>query len=70
MEKGQILLVTILEKIKIKPSLIKSIHNYTVNLLKKFYCKPEITMEEWEQIERKYSPHSSHHAQVYYRNRS
>ena len=30
---------------------------------------PDMTFEQWERLERKYSPHSSHHAQVYYRER-
>lgn len=69
MEKGQSLLVTILEKIKIKSSQITLIHNAIKEFLKKFIGESEITLEEWEQIERTYSPHSSHHAQIYYRDR-
>ena len=30
---------------------------------------PDMTFEQWERLERKYSPHSSHHAQIYYRER-
>ncbi len=64
MEKGEVLLVSMLEKMK-----IKSIYNYIRNFLKKFNCEPQITLEQWEQIERTYSPHSSHHAQIYYRDK-
>jgi hypothetical protein len=30
---------------------------------------PDMTFEQWEKLERKYSPHSSHQAQIYYRER-
>jgi hypothetical protein len=33
----------------------------------KIMKEPEMTFERWESLERKYSPHSSHHAQIYYR---
>jgi hypothetical protein len=35
----------------------------------RWFQRPEMTFEQWEQLERKYSPHSSHHAQIYYRDR-
>jgi sensor domain CHASE-containing protein len=35
----------------------------------RWFQRPEMTFEQWEKLERKYSPHSSHHAQIYYRDR-
>lgn len=44
MEKVEVLLVSMLKKMK-----IKSIYNYIQNLFKKFNCEPQITLEQWEQ---------------------
>ncbi len=33
------------------------------------FKQPDLTLEQWEQLERKHSPHSSHHAQIYHRER-
>ena len=32
-----------------------------------FTREQDMTLEQWERLERKYSPHSSHHAQIYFR---
>lgn len=69
MEKEEIILINIFEKIKNKFPLIKSIHIFLQKFYKKIIYGSEITLEEWEQMERKYSPHSSHHAQIYYRDK-
>ena len=47
-------------------ALIRTILRKIANVLK----EPDLTYEQWESLERKYSPHSSHHAQTYYRDRS
>lgn len=34
-----------------------------------YFKSPDMTFEQWERLERKYSPNSSHHAQIYFRDR-
>ena len=40
-----------------------------VMFAKELFKKEDLTFEQWERLERKHSPHSSHHAQIYYRER-
>lgn len=51
----------------------KSVFLKIASTLRKYservFAEPEMTFEQWERIERKYSPHSSHHAQIYFRER-
>ena len=39
------------------------------DLIARFLKKPDMTLEQWEQLEKKHSPHSSHHGQIYLRER-
>jgi uncharacterized protein YjhX (UPF0386 family) len=48
-----------------RPSRISRI----VCAIKRMLKRPDLTLEQWERLERKHSPHSSHHAQIYYRER-
>ena len=56
---------------ELKPIGVKRVSRFA-RLLRAFaqWLKgPDMTFEQWERLERKYSPHSSHHAQIYYRER-
>jgi hypothetical protein len=53
----------------LKPVVRVSYLSRVLSLLKNFFKQDDLTFEQWERLERKYSPHSSHHAQIYYRDR-
>jgi len=44
---------------------LTSLRDRIARLLK----EPDLTFEQWEALEKKHSPHSSHHGQIYFRER-
>jgi hypothetical protein len=63
-ETGRLTLASELSRDAIKSWVAKA-----VDLVKGFFKQDDLTFEQWEQLERRHSPHSSHHAQIYYRER-
>lgn len=71
MEINKIEIISVLEKVE--SSKKQMVFRSCVLKIKEAFAgltrEPDMTLEKWERLERKYSPHSSHHAQIYYRDR-
>ena len=65
----KIKLASVLEKAEPKPRKARIFATRIVGTIANYFKTSDMTFEQWERLERKYSPHSSHHAQIYYRER-
>lgn len=65
----KIKLASALEKPEPKLAKRRTFASRIASAFVNYFKSPDLTFEQWEQIERKYSPHSSHHAQIYFRDR-
>lgn len=65
----KIKLASVLEKAKPKPGKTRVFASRIVGAIASYFKTSDMTFEQWERLERKHSPHSSHHAQIYFRER-
>ncbi len=65
----KIKLASILEKAEPAVPKTRTVASRLVRAFANYFKSPDMTFEQWERLERKYSPHSSHHAQIYFRDR-
>ena len=65
----KIKLASVLEKVEPELPKVQTLASRIAEAFVSYFKAPDMTFEQWERLERKYSPHSSHHAQIYFRDR-